>query len=313
MSNRISKTEYYLQLATDVAKRGTCLRRNYGAVIVKNDEIISTGYTGAPRGVTNCSDVGSCFRMDNNIPSGTQYEKCLTGDTKVLLHDGTVVTIKELAEAEDKDYWVYACNTKTGNLIPTVANCFRKTAENRTDIYEIGISNAGSFRCTADHKVMLSDCTFKRADALVIGDTVKAMTGKGTTVQTVTSVRAVVEACEDVYCCTVPDYENFAIVIAEGVNVFVHNCRSVHAEQNAIISASRSEMQGATLYLSGWEMKDGKYDHIIHNAAPCLLCKRFIINAGITEVISYANPDAEDSDERYHRESVGLWLALETL
>ncbi len=74
---RISKTKYYLGIAEAVSKRSTCLRRQYGAVIVKNDEIISTGYNGSPRGSDNCCDVGYCWREENNIPHGEQYESCL--------------------------------------------------------------------------------------------------------------------------------------------------------------------------------------------------------------------------------------------
>ena len=74
---RISKTEYYLGIAEAVAKRSTCLRRQYGAIIVKNDEIIATGYNGSPRGTDNCCDVGYCWREENNIPHGEQYEACL--------------------------------------------------------------------------------------------------------------------------------------------------------------------------------------------------------------------------------------------
>ena len=74
---RISKRDYYLSIAAEVAKRSTCLRRQYGAVIVKNDEIIATGYNGAPRGDENCCDVGSCWRDRHNIPHGEQYEKCV--------------------------------------------------------------------------------------------------------------------------------------------------------------------------------------------------------------------------------------------
>lgn len=73
---RISKDEYYLGIALAVAKRSTCLRRQYGVVIVKNDEIISTGYNGAPRDEQNCCDVGSCWRATNNIPHGERYEMC---------------------------------------------------------------------------------------------------------------------------------------------------------------------------------------------------------------------------------------------
>ena len=74
---RISKQEYYLSIASAVARRSTCLRRQYGAVIVKNDEIVATGYNGAPRGDDNCCDVGECWRERNNIPHGEQYEKCV--------------------------------------------------------------------------------------------------------------------------------------------------------------------------------------------------------------------------------------------
>ena len=73
---RKSKYNYYLDIAEAVSARGTCLRRNYGAIIVKNDEIIATGYTGAPRGRKNCSDLGVCLRTQMNIPRGERYEVC---------------------------------------------------------------------------------------------------------------------------------------------------------------------------------------------------------------------------------------------
>ncbi len=74
---RISKTEYYLNIAKAVSMRSTCLRRQYGAVIVKDDVVISTGYNGSPRGSQNCCDTGECYREANNIPHGEQYEKCV--------------------------------------------------------------------------------------------------------------------------------------------------------------------------------------------------------------------------------------------
>ncbi len=74
--DRIDKTNYYLDIAEVVSERGTCLRNNYGSVIVKNDEIISTGYTGAPRGRKNCIDLGYCRRQINKTQSGTGYELC---------------------------------------------------------------------------------------------------------------------------------------------------------------------------------------------------------------------------------------------
>lgn len=73
---RKDKINYYLDIAETVSQRCTCLRRHYGAVIVNNDEIISTGYVGAPRGRKNCTDIGSCFRETCNIPRGERYELC---------------------------------------------------------------------------------------------------------------------------------------------------------------------------------------------------------------------------------------------
>ncbi len=132
--NRTDKENYYLDIAETVLERGTCLRRNFGAIIVKNDEIVSTGYTGAPRGRRNCIDAGVCVRETLGVPRGERYELC----------------------------------------------------------------------------------------------------------------------------------------------------RSVHAEANAIISASRSDMIGSTLYLAGRDVKTGEY---VENASSCSMCKRLIINAGITRVI----------------------------
>lgn len=74
---RMSKDEYYLDIAKKVLQRSTCLRRRYGAVIVKNDEIVSTGYNGAPRNEVNCIELGVCEREKLNIPKGERYELCV--------------------------------------------------------------------------------------------------------------------------------------------------------------------------------------------------------------------------------------------
>ena len=73
---RIDKENYYLDIAETVLERSTCLRRCYGAIIVQHDEIVSTGYNGAPRGRKNCMDLGYCAREALNIPSGERYELC---------------------------------------------------------------------------------------------------------------------------------------------------------------------------------------------------------------------------------------------
>ncbi len=137
---RKSKENYYLDIAQSVAQRSTCLRKRYGAIIVKNDTIISTGYVGAPRGRKNCCDLKRCLREEMQIPRGERYELC----------------------------------------------------------------------------------------------------------------------------------------------------RSVHAEMNAIIAASRENMLGSTLYLVGEDVKTGK---LIPDACCCQMCKRLVINAGITNVVIRNTPE----------------------
>lgn len=85
---RRDKINYYLDIAEVVAERGTCLRRHYGAIIVKNDQIISTGYVGAPRGRQNCSDLGYCAREKLNVPRGERYELCrsIHAEANAIIH-----------------------------------------------------------------------------------------------------------------------------------------------------------------------------------------------------------------------------------
>lgn len=149
---RRDKNNYYLDIAESVSQRGTCLRKLYGAVIVKNDEIISTGYVGAPRGRANCTDLGYCVRQKLNIPRGERYELC----------------------------------------------------------------------------------------------------------------------------------------------------RSVHAEANAIISASRESMIDSTLYLVGLEFPDLTY---VQNACCCSMCKRMVINAGISKVV------IRDDKDQYREILVEDWIS----
>ena len=73
---RRDKTNYYLDIAETVLERSTCIRRKFGAIIVKHDEIISTGYVGAPRGRKNCNDLNYCTRDKLGVPKGQRYELC---------------------------------------------------------------------------------------------------------------------------------------------------------------------------------------------------------------------------------------------
>lgn len=89
---RISKDDYFLALALEISKRGTCLRRNYGAVVVKHDQVISTGYTGAPRGRVHCCDIGVCERIRQNIPKGQRYELCRSvhAEQNAIIHTSRI-------------------------------------------------------------------------------------------------------------------------------------------------------------------------------------------------------------------------------
>lgn len=76
MSDRVSWDEYFMQIADIVKTRSTCLRRQVGAVIVKENRIITTGYNGAPSGLKHCTEIGGCERARLNIPSGQRHELC---------------------------------------------------------------------------------------------------------------------------------------------------------------------------------------------------------------------------------------------
>lgn len=108
---RPSKDEYYLEIAAVVLKRGTCLRRNYGAVIVKDDQIVGTGYTGSPRGEINCCDTGKCLREDLKIPAGERYELCnsVHAETNAIISAGRERCIGAtlyLAGYDMKNKWI---------------------------------------------------------------------------------------------------------------------------------------------------------------------------------------------------------------
>ena len=89
---RTSKENYYLGIADAVLDRSTCMRRKYGAIIVRNDEIISTGYNGAPRGRQNCSDLGYCTRDRMGVPRGQRYELCRSvhAEMNAIIHAARV-------------------------------------------------------------------------------------------------------------------------------------------------------------------------------------------------------------------------------
>ena len=115
---RISKENYYLNIAETVLDRATCLRRVYGAIIVKNDEIISTGYNGAPRGRQNCVDMGFCTREAMKIPSGERYELC-----RSVHAEANAIISAARRDTVGSTLYLVGRDAQTGQLLPNATSC----------------------------------------------------------------------------------------------------------------------------------------------------------------------------------------------
>ena len=115
---RRDKINYYLDIAQTVAGRGTCLRRNYGAILVKNDEIISTGYTGAPRGRKNCIDLGFCRREKLNIPRGQRYELC-----RSVHSEANCIISAARRDMIGATMYMVGIDAKTGEIVENATSC----------------------------------------------------------------------------------------------------------------------------------------------------------------------------------------------
>ncbi len=115
---RRDKNNYYLDIAETVLERGTCLRRNYGAIIVKNDEIVSTGYVGAPRGRKNCIDLQYCTREKLGIPRGERYELCRS----VHAEANAIISAKR-EEMIGSTLYLVGKFFETGELVPDATCC----------------------------------------------------------------------------------------------------------------------------------------------------------------------------------------------
>lgn len=115
---RISKENYYLDIAETVIGRATCLRRCYGAIIVKNDEIISTGYNGAPRGRKNCVDLGRCTREEMNVPQGQRYELC-----RSVHAEANAIISAARRDMVGGTLYLAGKNAATGELLHDTSSC----------------------------------------------------------------------------------------------------------------------------------------------------------------------------------------------
>ncbi len=115
---RIDKQNYYLDIAATVLERSTCMRRCYGAIIVQNDEIVSSGYNGAPRGRKNCGDLGYCAREAMNIPSGQRYELC-----RSVHAEANAIISAARREVLGATLYMACKDPATGELVPGSTSC----------------------------------------------------------------------------------------------------------------------------------------------------------------------------------------------
>lgn len=119
MIKKIDKDNYYMKIAESVAIKSTCLCISFGCVIVKNDQIISTGYVGAPRKTKDCIDLGFCIRRKKNIKSGTGYEMCRSVHAEM---NAIINAARAGVSLLDGDMFLYTAKKVDGNkLIPVKA------------------------------------------------------------------------------------------------------------------------------------------------------------------------------------------------
>lgn len=115
---RTDKENYYLDIAETVSERGTCLRRNFGAIIVHNDEIVSTGYNGAPRGRKNCIDTGICIRESLGIPRGERYEVC-----RAVHAEANAIISAARRDMIGSTLYLVGKDAKTGEYVENPSSC----------------------------------------------------------------------------------------------------------------------------------------------------------------------------------------------
>ena len=116
--NRVSKHNYYLDIAQTVAERSTCLRRKFGAIIVKDDVIVSTGYNGAPRGRKNCDDLQYCMRDKLGIPRGERYEMC-----RSVHAEANAIIAAPRDRMLGSTLYMVCVDAKTGELMAGTSSC----------------------------------------------------------------------------------------------------------------------------------------------------------------------------------------------
>ena len=143
--DRISKENYYLDIAQTVLERATCLRRVYGAIIVKNDEIISTGYNGAPRGRKNCVDMGFCTREAMQVPRGERYELC-----RSVHAEANAIISASRRDMVGATLYLVGKDARTGALLEDATSC----AMCRRQVINAGIAKVVIRRTATEFQVV---------------------------------------------------------------------------------------------------------------------------------------------------------------
>ena len=153
---RISKENYYLDIAETVLERATCLRRVYGAIIVKNDEIISTGYNGAPRGRKNCVDLGYCTREQLKVPRGERYELC-----RSVHAEANAIISASRRDMVGSTLYLVGKDAQSGELLGDATSC----AMCRRQVINAGISRVIIRQTRTDYQVVdVSDWVHQEDD-----------------------------------------------------------------------------------------------------------------------------------------------------
>ena len=153
---RISKENYYLDIAETVLERATCLRRVYGAIIVKNDEIISTGYNGAPRGRKNCVDMGFCTREAMQVPRGQRYELC-----RSVHAEANAIISASRRDMAGSTLYLVGRDAQSGELLGDATSC----AMCRRQVINAGISRVIIRQTKTDYQVVdVSDWVHQEDD-----------------------------------------------------------------------------------------------------------------------------------------------------
>ncbi len=154
---RVSKINYYLDIAQTVSERSTCLRKRYGAIIVKDDRIVSTGYNGAPRGRKNCSDIGTCVRETLQIPRGERYELC-----RSVHSEANAIIAASAEEMLGATLYMTCTSPIDGSIIGGVSSC----AMCKRQILNAGISTVIVRETKDEYKIINTEDWVENDDSL---------------------------------------------------------------------------------------------------------------------------------------------------